>query len=88
MSTYIIAVRMSPTTASDHQHISEVRYEQPGTIASCDTRTMVNHIRQGNKVFVHGFPDAQVWVVDVNPPYLRTFADGVWSNNLLSLPRF
>ena len=29
-----------------------------------------------------------VGVVDANPPYIRTHADGVWTDNLLALPRF
>jgi hypothetical protein len=39
-------------------------------------------------VYVHGIRDVQVLVVNANPPYLRTHADGQWSNNLLALPRF
>jgi hypothetical protein len=88
LSTYIIAVRMSPPTANDHQHISHVRYQQPGVADVCGTQTMVDYIRKGNAVYVHGYPDAQVAVVDVHPPYLRTYADKTWTNNLLNLPRF
>jgi len=49
---------------------------------------MVEFIDKGEAVFVHGAPDAQVGVVHADPPYLRTYADRVWTNNLLSLPRF
>lgn len=49
---------------------------------------MVEFINKGNQVFVHGAPDAQVKVMNANPPYLRTSADGNWTNNLLALPRF
>lgn len=28
---------------------------------------------------------ANVGVVEVNPPYIRTYADSVWTDNLLSL---
>jgi len=49
---------------------------------------MVEFIDKGEAVFVRGAPDAQVGVVDADPRYLRTYADGVWTNNLLSLPRF
>jgi hypothetical protein len=73
VSTYITGVRMSPSTANDHEHISEVRWGQPG---------------KSNAVYVHGSPDGSVGVVCVMPPYLRTHADGNWTNNLLSLPRF
>lgn len=49
---------------------------------------MVEFIDNGNSVFVSGNPDAKVGVVKGTPPYLRTYADGTWTNNLLSLPRF
>jgi hypothetical protein len=88
MSTYITAVRMSPPTANDHEHVSEVRWEQPGKTSSCDKQSMVNFINEGNPAHVHGSPDAQVGVVTGTPSYLRTYADGNWTNNLLSLPRF
>ncbi len=88
VSTYITAVRMSPSTANDHEHISEVRWEQPGKTDTCTRQAMINFIEKGNAVYVHGSPDAQVGVVRATPPYLRTYADGNWTNNLLSLPRF
>lgn len=88
MSTYITAVRMSPSTANDHEHISEVGWEQPGEPGTCTRQAMIDFIEKGNAVYVHGSPDAQVGVVRATPPYLRTHADGNWTNNLLSLPRF
>lgn len=88
MSTYITAVRMSPSTANDHEHISEVRWEQPGKTDTCTRQAMIDFIDKGNAVYVHGSPDAQVGVVRATPPYLRTHADRNWTNNLLSLPRF
>ena len=72
MSTYITHVRLSPPNSNDRQHIT----------------AMVAFIQEGNTVWVAGPPDAQVGVVNGNPPYLRTHADGQWTNNLLSLPRF
>jgi hypothetical protein len=32
--------------------------------------------------------DVAVGVVEATPPYIRTHADGVWTDNLLSLPRY
>jgi hypothetical protein len=29
-----------------------------------------------------------VLVVDSSPPYLRTYADGKWTDNLLALPKY
>lgn len=88
MATYITHVRMSPPSSNDHQHIAEVRWSQPGQTGECTRAAMVDFVNKGNAVFVHGSPDAQVGVVNASPPYLRTHADGNWTNNLLSLPRF
>jgi hypothetical protein len=88
MTTYITHIRMSPPNANDHEHIAELRWTQPAETGECSRSAMVEFINKGNAVFVHGTPDAQVGVVNGTPPYLRTYADGVWTNNLLSLPRF
>ena len=32
--------------------------------------------------------DVQVGVVSANPPYIRTYADRVWTDNFVALPRF
>ena len=88
MATYITHIRLSPPNANDHEHITHVRWEQPGKTGDLTRQEMVEFIKRGNRVWVHGSPDAEVGVVDGNPPYLRTHADGYWNNNLLSLPRF
>ncbi len=88
MTTYITAVRMTPSTSNDHEHISHVQWSQPGQSGTDTREGMVAYIDRGNAVFVHGRPDAKVGVVDGNPRFLRTYADGQWTNNLLSLPRF
>lgn len=88
MTTYITHIRMSPANATDHEHISEVKWSQPIESGNCSRAAMVDFINEGNAVFVRGTPDAQVGVVNTTPAYLRTYADKVWTNNLLSLPRF
>jgi uracil-DNA glycosylase len=88
MATYITHVRLSPPSCNDRQHISEVRWSQPGQTNECTRAAMVDFVNKGNAVFVHGSPDAKVGVVNGSPPYLRTHADGNWTNNRLSLPRF
>lgn len=59
VSTYITAVRMSPSTANDHEHISEVRWEQPGKTDTCTRQAMIDFIEKDNAVYVHGSPEAQ-----------------------------
>lgn len=88
MATYITHVRLSPPNSNDHQHITNVRWSQPGQTGDSTRAAMVEFVNNGNSVLVRGNPDAQVGVVKATPPYLRTHADGVWTNNLLSLPRF
>jgi hypothetical protein len=51
---------------------------------------MVEWIRdKGGKAFVvSGGYRAAVGVVNANPPYIRTYADGVWTDNLFALPTY
>ncbi len=53
--------------------------------------SMVDWLNKGNTAWVGG-PNGRVQVGVSNPeggrPYLRTHADGAWSNNLRSLPTF
>lgn len=88
MTTYITHVRLSPPDSRDHSHITDVRWSQSGKTGTSSRQVMVDHIRGGNPVYVQGSPDAKVAVVEASPPYLRTVADGYYTNNLLNLPRF
>lgn len=57
--------------------------DKPGMVAYVDVDT--------NTVYVaNGGPRVQVGAVHPSgsPAYLRTYADGNWTNNLLSLPTF
>lgn len=87
---HIYAVRLSGGTG--HQHISSVRWKNPDTDATgTSTRAeMVDWIKNKNGfAYVCGGRHlAAVRVVNATPPYIRTFADGVWTDNLLALPRF
>ena len=87
---HIYAVRLSG--GSGHQHITRVRWKNPDTDALGEnTRDeMVVWIRDKNgKAYVCGGGHlARVLVVNANPPYIRSHADGVWTDNLLALPRF
>lgn len=49
----------------------------------------VEWVNEGHKLYVAGDEGpVSVHVVKADPPYLRTAADGSWTNNLVSLPRF
>lgn len=88
---YITAVHMSGGTR--HEHIASVRWMNPA-----DRRTgqstrseMVDWIRNRKgdaRVRDRVGHDVRVGVVKVSPPYIRTYADRVWTDNLLALPRY
>lgn len=86
----ITAVHMA--NGALHQHIASVRWVNPsnanvGQTARADMVTWLQ--ANGNRAVVQSGPrQVEVGVVDANPPYLRTYADGVWTDNLLALPRF
>ena len=75
------------STNRAHEHITHVG--NPGAWSGKLTVAQaVDHIRRGvNTFYVMDAAGnrANVGVVDVNPPHLRTHADGQWTNNLLSL---
>jgi hypothetical protein len=72
-----------------HEHIGNVKWVN-GTSSGESTRAqMVKIIEDGNKVFVSdGQNPVDVGVVKADPKYIRTYADGKWTDNLLALPRY
>jgi uncharacterized protein DUF3892 len=87
----VTAVHM--TGGTGHEHIASVRWTNPDTETSGEStrQAMVEWIRDENGVArVHGSDGSvsSVGVVDANPPYIRTYADGNWNDNLLALPRY
>jgi len=72
-----------------HDHIASVKWWN-GQKAGVSTRSqMVDFINGGQKVYVtDGQNMVYVGVVKATPSYIRTHADGKWTDNLLALPRF
>jgi len=88
------ARRMS-SSGTGHEHIDQLKWVNPASqeIGTSDVRpTLVTWVRANpGQSFVQDSSSgvkAYVGVVEGPPPYLRTYADGVWTNNLLSLPTF
>lgn len=85
---YITARHMVGGTR--HEHIASVKWRNPKTNKTGDnTRSeMVAWIRdeKGDARVRTGSTEAKVGVVKASPPYIRTHADGVWTDNLLALP--
>lgn len=88
---YVTEVHMSPG-GSGHQHIAAIRWRNPtsGATGAYSRAQIVSWINQGGDARVRdGYSDeVQVRVVNAAPPYIQTYADGVPTDNLLSLPRY
>ena len=89
---YVTAVHMT-SGGTGHEHIAKVRWRNPnsGETATSTRAAMVTWIRdKGGDARVrdeHGH-EARIGVVEAQPPYIRTYADGEWNDNLLALPRY
>lgn len=87
---FVTAVHMEHGTS--HEHIASVRWRNPDNAETGQStrEVMVDWIRNKNGVakVTDGRNTVDVGVVDAHPPYLRTHADGKWSDNLLALPRY
>jgi len=95
MSINITHVRLSQGN-SEHEHITDLKWYRDNESGSMTVAELVEWIdvKKGQAlVDPRGIvPRPAVPVVVVKPsgktPYLRTRADGEWTDNLLSLPRF
>lgn len=86
----ITEVHMSGGTK--HEHIAEVKWKNPktGKTGENTREEMVNWIenKDGKAFVTDGKNTVSVRVVDATPKYIRTYADGKWTDNLLALPRY
>ncbi len=74
-----------------HEHIARVRWRNPGDGATGENsrQEMVDWINNKGEAYVtDGQRQIRVHVVRATPPYIQTYADGVWTDNLLALPTF
>ncbi|MDI5973985.1 DUF3892 domain-containing protein [Streptomyces sp. SL13] len=93
MSIKITVVHLSG--GIDHEHITGLRWTNPadGKTGDSSRATLVAWIEDKNgKAYTEDSSGHRADVAVVNPArgekYLRTRADGVWTNNLLALPRY
>lgn len=88
----VIAVHMVGGT--EHEHIAALRYRHlpNGQVHETTRQGMVDWLtaNPGQAVVRHGGPTSYVGVVRprYSQPYVRTYADRVWNNNLLALPTY
>lgn len=77
---------------SGHEHITSVKWRNPSTsnTGQSTKAEMVDWIKNksGDARVTDGTNTVHVGVVDGSPSYIRTYADGKWTDNLLALPRF
>ena len=87
MAIYVTARHMVGGTK--HEHISEVKWENGTTkeTGKSSRAEMVDWIKKGGEARVaKGQSYIAIKVVEASPPYIRTFADNLWTDNLLALP--
>ena len=76
-----------------HQHIAEMKWINPGTqeTGTSTREAMVEFVRRSpGEAYVQGPSEAAFLRVReaAEPPYVQTYADDTWTDNLLSLPRY
>jgi hypothetical protein len=91
----VIAITAIRTSGNyRHDQITEVSWldTSDGQAGKCSVATMVGFIDKGNSRVAVGGPERWVMVGVVRPagrsPYIRTYADGEWNDNLLALPKY
>lgn len=93
---YIEAVQMAGG-GTRHEDIESLRWWQPedsgrGRVRGEVTpRGLIEWMRRNGgraKVVDEFGEDLEVRVVEADPPFLRTFVEGEWTDNLLALPRY
>ncbi len=90
MSIEITHVRYGSTPKTE-QAISHYKWRgnESSETGSSDKPTLVEWVEDGGSAHVgSGATRVDVAVVNASPKYLRTHADGTWTNNLTSLPEF
>lgn len=88
---YLTAIRLQ-ASGSRHEHITDVRWLNAGNNAQGQSTLaqLVAWLRMPDAVAMvrDAHHEVVVGIVEGHPPHLRTHADGVWTDNLLALPRF
>src|SRR5687768_18469825 len=76
----------------NHEHIARVRWTNPqtGDSGQSTREQMIEYLRKpGTRAFViDGERTVNIRIVEAEPPYIRTHADGGRPNHLLAPPRY
>ncbi len=93
MSIRITAVRMG-VTAHSHESIVELRWIEDGTnkTGTSSREATYDWIKEGGKAYVRDNSNDVAYVGTRESvyctKYVQTYADGIWKDNLLALPRY
>jgi hypothetical protein len=77
-----------------HEHITRIQWIEDGTTDRKDNSRaeMVAFVERGGKAYVQDSRGNRAFlgvrVSTAGNKYVQTYADGVWTDNLLALPRF
>ena len=91
---YITQIHMSQRQSQSHEHIEKVWWSEAGTGKTGENTVaqMVEFIenQKGSAKVSDGKNTVDVGVVHPNSgaAFIRTYADGKWTDNLLALPRY
>ncbi|MBK5220625.1 MAG: DUF3892 domain-containing protein [Thermoleophilia bacterium] len=87
---YITAIHTPSGTG--HEHIEVLQWQNPRTLETGQSTRegIVAWLNSGGDLRVRdpGGNESRVAVVNAEPQYVRTYAAGVWTNDLLLLPRY
>jgi hypothetical protein len=87
---YVTAIHFEG--GSGHEHIAAVRWQNARTLVTGQSTIagMVGWLNSDGELRVRDTAGAEVrvGVFNVEPPTIRTYSDGVWTDDLLNLPRY
>jgi hypothetical protein len=87
---YVVAIHQPD--GGGHEDIEFLRWQNPRTLESGQSTpaAIAGWINSGGDLRVGraGMDDARVAVVDGDPQYVRSHAEGIWTDDLLGLPRY
>jgi hypothetical protein len=90
MAVYVEQVHMEGGTG--HEHIAKVKWQNRTDKKTGESTKaeMVKYIDvdKGEARVADGSSYVQIGTVQATPKYIRTHADGKWTDNLLALPRY
>lgn len=87
MADYQITCINLSQNGGHHEHITHVGNPAVWGATKLAVAQVIAHIKSGHTFFVRDQfgKRANVGVVNASPPYIRTYADSVWTDNLLAL---